>query len=144
MQDQAEYNLWFRQMMAKHCPELFDDVRNETHEGIEYLIGVIDDSRGDRYRVAVSTFGCELTVFCHAWHSHFDQFSDDEHESEFFDAVDWIRQFRADEIVIFTEYEGDRVVYATAAEPTFQFRPSHGRRAKVFSFTGKLDRTIEA
>jgi len=143
MQDQTEYNLWFRQMIAKHCPELFDAVAHQMHEGTEYLKGVIDDSRGDRYRVVVSTYGCELTVSCHSWHSHFDQFSDDDHESEFLNAIDWIRQFRADQIVIFTEYDGDRLVQGMAAEPTFRFRPSQGRRAEVFSFTGKLDRTIE-
>lgn len=143
MQDQTKYNLWFREMIAKHCPDLFDDVRFQTHEGIEYLEGTIDDPRRDRYRVAVSTFGCELTVSCHAWHDHFDQFIDDDHENEFLDAIDWVRQFRADQIVIFTEYEGDRVMRATAAEPTYEFRPSHGRRVQVYSFSGWLDRTIE-
>ena len=142
MQKQEQYNQWFARMVEKHCPKTFHEIKSHSDNGVAYLTAVINDPRGDRYKIAVSTYGCELTVTCDNWHGHFDMFDDDNHESEFSRVLNWIKEFQEDGIVIFTEYDGDRIIHIMSAESGFKFQPSHARRATVFSFSGKLDRTI--
>ncbi len=129
-------------MVAVHCPDLFSQIIALQHRGTEYLDAVIEDERGEHYRITVSTYGRELTPHWHTFHCHFDQFADDDHEAEFLGLIDWIKGLRRDEVLIVTEYEGDRLVRCGTGDPAAVIRPSKGRRAEVRSFSGKLDAVI--
>jgi len=143
MDTQESYDAWVIEMIDRHCPDFFTSVGTAEHNGETFVEAVLDDPRGEKYRVSLSTYGRELTVECQAFHSHLDQFDEDDHEQEFLNAIAWIRDFRNDEIVIFTKLEGDRIVSAMAAEPSYRAAPADGERVEVFSFSGALDRTME-
>ncbi len=140
---QESYDAWVVEMIRRHCPDVFGVIERHEFQGNTFVQAVREDSRGQRYRVALSTYGRELTVSCEAFHSHFDQFEEDDHEQEFLDAIEWIRDLVNDRILVFTEMEGNRVLSATAADPSYAVAPSQGRRIEVFSFSGELDRVIE-
>jgi hypothetical protein len=143
MDTQESYDAWARQMIDRHCHDLFTSVGTAEHKGVTYMRAVVEDPRGEKYRISLSTYGRELTLKCQAFHSHLDQFDEDNHEQEFLDAIAWIRDFRADKIVIFTKLEGERVVSAMAADPAYRVEPRNGERVEVISFSGALNRTIE-
>jgi hypothetical protein len=83
MDTQESYDAWARQMIDRHCRDLFTSVCTAEHNGVVYMQAVVDDPRGEKYRVSLSTYGRELTVECRAFHSHLDQFDEDNHEQEF-------------------------------------------------------------
>ena len=143
METQETYDVWVRQMIDRHCPALFDAIEFKEYNGITYTVALRNDPRGDNYCITLSTYGHELTSACKALHCHFDQFESDDHEEEFLNAINWINNLMGDNIVIFTKMSGDRVVSAMAAEPAYKVAPSEGERVEVFSFSGKLDRTIK-
>jgi hypothetical protein len=109
MKEQSEYNIWFRAMVTKHCPILFAQVIDKSHHDMVYIVAVIphvDEKRS----ISVSTYGRELTVFIHTHHCHFDTHSDDDHEEEFTDMIEWIQDFIDNKLFICTRYRENRIV----------------------------------
>ncbi len=140
---QNEYNAWFRRMIGQYCPNLFTSITIHEHDGIFYHEASIEDPRGPKYLIRISSYGRELTLFCNSFHAHFDQFSEDDREKEFLALLEWIEEFRNDRILIFRKLKGEQIGSVIAAEPTYEISAEPGERIEIISFTGKLDRVIQ-
>ena len=133
MSQQCEYNEWFRDMVAKHCPDLFTEISVKEHEGSEYLLATIPHS-DERKIISLSTYGRELTPFIHTHHSHFDQFEDDDHEEEFLSTIGWIRDFMDGKLFIGTQYEGDRITSTMSTYDPEDIKPLENCRMEVLTY----------
>ena len=133
MSQQSEYNEWFRQMVLKHCPDLFAQISEQEHEGTEYLTATIAHHDA-RKVISLSTYGRELTPFIHTHHCHFDQFQDDDHEEEFLSAVEWIRDFMSDKLFICTQYNRDRIASTMSTYDRDDLKPRENCRIEVLTY----------
>jgi hypothetical protein len=133
MSEQHEYNDWFREMVAKHCPDLFAEISEKSHEGREYLMATIPHS-DEKKIISLSTYGRELTPFIHTHHCHFDQFRDDDHEEEFLSAVEWIRDFMNNKLFICTHYDGDRIASTMSTYDNNDLKARKNCRMEILTY----------
>lgn len=136
MSQQREYNEWFLEMVAKHCPDLFAEISVNEHEGTEYLLATIPHT-DERKVISLSTYGRELTPFIHTHHSHFDQFEDDDHEAEFLSTIGWIRDLMDSKFFIGTQYEGDRITSTMSTYDRDDLKPRKNCRMEVLTYSDR-------
>lgn len=121
-------------MVTKHCPALFAEITEKEHEGTNHLLATIPHS-DERKVIRLSTYGRELTPFIHSHHSHFDQRADDDHEEEFLSAIEWIRDFMENKLVICTQYENDRVASTMSTYDPEDLKPRQNCRMEVLTYS---------
>jgi hypothetical protein len=57
MNDQREYDEWFRRMIATHCPGLFAEMAVREYRGTEYIEAVIPHPSASRRKTHVFRYG---------------------------------------------------------------------------------------
>ncbi|HEY5812620.1 MAG TPA: hypothetical protein VIT23_08200 [Terrimicrobiaceae bacterium] len=134
MNDQREYDEWFRCMVATHCPDLFSEITVKEYRGTEYLEAVVPHPDEKRV-VRLSTYGKELTTYIHTHHCHFDQFDDDNHDEEFLETIDWIRAFLSDKLYICTKYDKERIASTMSTHERGRIQPSKQHRLEVLTYS---------
>ena len=139
---QAEYNQRFLDRLKVRRPELVSIVEKATHEGVEYVKIKIPPPPGQEDPIVISTYGPELTMLYHAHHAHFDMFADGDEQAEFDKFFDYIDSFMREELVVVSEFDGERWCGSSDASANESIEPKENRQLVVKSWRGKYSRTI--
>jgi hypothetical protein len=142
---QAEYDEWFVAMISKIRPELIDNIKEEywDENDINYKVLEFKPKNSSCKSIFLRTTGCELTTSFDTFHSHTDQFEDDNHEEELIETLNFIDLLMKEEYVIVDYYEKDRLVMGGCQHKDDKIEKSKKRTIKVKSYKGTYNKTYK-
>ena len=137
---QKKYNDWVITQIEKNASDVFDSVANEEYEGITYISAEVKSISDKCENIALSSYGCELTVFFERYHTHLDMFEDDDHENEFKEAIELINDIVSEKTVLVTTLVGGEVVTSMLQEPNkIKKIESKVEKTEIKSWLGTYD-----
>ena len=142
MKTQDEYNEWFKVMLNRHFEANRYELKEKSHDGINYLYAKFPHPSDNEKDIGISTYDKELTLFIWLHHEHHDSFEDCDHEQEFNDLCDFIEDIINDKVLFSAGYKNNQVVYVSRNNEINELEDNDVDRIEVKSWSGELDRVI--
>jgi len=141
MDTQDNYNIWFKEMIAKYLANHDIELSNENHNDIDYVLATIKHPSNSKKNINLSTYGREITLFFWENHSHHDTDEDDDHEEEFKDLVEYIEDITNDKVFFSSTYKGDTVTSSMSSYDLNDHMKSK-EKTVIKSWSGKSDQIL--
>ena len=141
MNAQENYNYWFKDMASKHLSNIDIKLSDNNHDNINYVLATIKHPEDIEKNIEISTYGREITLFFWTSHSHHDTDEDDDHEEEFKDLAEYIKDIMSDKVFFSSTYSGDTV---TSSMSSYDINDHIKNKDKtiVKSWSGKIDQIL--
>jgi len=140
--EQEAFNRWFLDQFVATYPEWVVDVQRYPQGDSEYVELHIPPPPGQEEPIAVLTADCEIVLWYHAWHAHFDTFLYGPLVNVWNAFREYLEAILNEKLVAVSEWQGEEWRGTRAAPPTEEIKPKKGRRIEARSWKGTYTSTI--